>query len=63
MAYDRIVFKNKLIKSGILKLENNEYVFTEDTIFNSVSQVASIILGAQTAGTLAWTDDNDNTFG
>lgn len=62
MAHDRIVFKNKLIKSGILKLENNEYVFTKDTIFNSVSQAASIILGAQTAGTLAWKDGNDNTY-
>ena len=59
---DRVSLKDKLIKDGILKENVDVYIFEEDTIFNSTSQAASIILGAQTSGPQVWKDENGNTY-
>ena len=54
--------RQKLIKSGTLIEDNAVYKFTEDTIFNSTSAAAAIILGRQAAGPIEWIDDNRKSY-
>ncbi|MBU3176493.1 GIY-YIG nuclease family protein [Clostridium estertheticum] len=58
----RINLKKKLLESGILTDKGEFYVFNKDTIFNSTSEAASVILGAQTSGPQTWKDVNGNTY-
>lgn len=58
----RVDVKNKLIEADILKEKGDIYVFTEDTIFNSPSEAASLILGAQTSGPQTWKDKDGRTY-
>lgn len=58
----RIDLKKKLLESNTLTDNGGLYVFNKDTIFNSTSEAASIILGAQTSGPQTWRDANGNTY-
>lgn len=49
-----IDLRNKLIDSGILSLEANVYLFTEDYIFSSPSTARGIVSGRPTNGWTTW---------
>lgn len=49
-----IDLRNKLIDSGILSLEANVYLFTEDYIFSSPSTAGGIVSGRPTNGWTTW---------
>lgn len=52
--------KKKLIADGIL-IDKGDYLeFTEDTLFQSPSAAASVVLGRSTAGTTHWIDKKNN---
>jgi hypothetical protein len=57
-TYSKI--KQKYIDSGILIDLGSEYEFKEDTLFQSPSAAASVILGVQTQGTVYWIDKKNN---
>ncbi|MFT5876134.1 MAG: hypothetical protein ACI8WT_005138 [Clostridium sp.] len=57
-----INLKQKLLESGTLTDNGELYVFNKNTIFNSTSEAASVILGAQTSGPQTWRDSNGNTY-
>ncbi|AEF84156.1 conserved hypothetical protein [Treponema primitia ZAS-2] len=54
--------REKLIDAGILVFENDQYKFTENTIFSSPSQPASIILGSTVNGQDVWKNNNGKTM-
>lgn len=63
IADGRIMLRKKLLDTNILiEKDTKLYEFTEDYIFSSSSAAASIILGKQTAGPIAWKDANDKTY-
>ncbi|MBD3831417.1 MAG: DUF4357 domain-containing protein, partial [Arcobacter sp.] len=49
--------RNELINNGILEENNNSLIFTEDYIFNSPSEAASIILAKQSPGPKDWKNE------
>jgi len=46
--------RENLISQGILKVENDSLIFTEDTIFNSPSTAASVVMGRNANGLIEW---------
>jgi hypothetical protein len=54
--------REAMINAGILKLENDSYIFTEDYLLNSPSRSAAIILGRHSNGWQCWTDANGKTL-
>ena len=54
--------RDKLIESGILKENNDTYIFTEDYVFNSPSTAGGVILGRSTNGWTKWKDKNGKTL-
>lgn len=57
-----INFRSKLIESGILKENKDNYTFTEDYVFNSPSTAGGVILGRSTNGWTKWKDKNGKTL-
>ena len=53
------LLRSQLIESGIIK----DRVFTEDYLFNSPSQAASVLLGASFSGNDRWRDKKGVTLG
>jgi len=56
------VLRKRLIEEGILKKENNVYVFQQDYIFNSPSAAAASVSGRSANGWTAWKDKNGKTL-
>jgi predicted ATP-dependent endonuclease of OLD family len=54
--------REELIQSGILSLIKDEYIFTKDYRFNSVSVAASIILGYNANGWNVWKNKKSQTL-
>ena len=54
--------RQKLIDNGILRHDSDRYVFTEDTIFNSVSTAAMVVLGRESNGHIEWINDSGQTY-
>jgi hypothetical protein len=52
--------KQKCINDRILIDKGSYYEFKEDTLFQSPSAAASVILGVQTQGTIYWIDKKNN---
>jgi hypothetical protein len=48
------LLKNKYINNGILTDKGNYYEFKENTIFDSPTAAASVVLGSQTSGPAYW---------
>lgn len=46
--------RRSLMASGILKPENNHYVFTQDYLFNSPSTAAGVVLARSSNGRVEW---------
>ncbi len=57
-----IDLRNKLIDSGILSLNGNVYVFTEDYIFSSPSTAGGIVSGRPVNGWDTWKNVNGKTL-
>lgn len=57
-----IDLRNKLIDRGILSLEGNVYVFTEDYIFSSPSTAGGVVSGRPTNGWKTWKNRNGKTL-
>lgn len=57
-----IDLRNKLIDRGIISLDGNAYVFTEDYIFSSPSTAGGIVSGRPTNGWTTWKNDNGKTL-
>lgn len=57
-----IDLRNKLIDTGILSLEGNVYVFTEDYIFSSPSTAGGVVSGRPTNGWKTWKNMNGKTL-
>lgn len=47
-------FRNSLIQKGILKLEGDVYLFTDDYIFSSPSTAALVVMGRNANGLTEW---------
>ncbi|SHM80426.1 GIY-YIG nuclease family protein [Polaribacter sp. KT 15] len=56
------VLRNRLLAEGILKEDNDMYVFQQDYIFNSPSAAAATILGRSTNGWTKWKDKEGRTL-
>ena len=56
--------KKKYINDGILVDKGDHYKFAEDTLFQSPSSAASVVLGSTIRGTIYWVNkkDNDKTW-
>lgn len=54
--------REKLIKDNILVSNGELLKFLEDTIFNSVSTAATMILGREANGRIEWIDQNGKTY-
>lgn len=54
--------RNKLKENGILKLENNVYIFTEDYLFGSPSSAAASVLGRRANGWTEWKNKDKKTI-
>ncbi|RYE01433.1 MAG: DUF4357 domain-containing protein, partial [Sphingobacteriales bacterium] len=52
----------RLIQNGTLTLEDNKYLFQNNTLFNSPSAAAAIILGYNNAGPLNWKNVKGKTL-
>jgi len=52
----------KLVESGSLVESNGELIFTEDTIFSSLSAASNMVLGRQSAGPLEWLNKNNKSY-
>lgn len=46
--------RKSLVDSGILKVEGNCYIFTQDYLFNSPSTAAGVVLGRSANGRIEW---------
>lgn len=57
-----IGMRKKLIDSGVLKQENDLYVFKEDYLFSSPSAAAGAILARRANGWIEWKDKNNKTL-
>lgn len=57
-----IDLRDKLIDTGILSLEGNVYVFTEDYIFSSPSTAGGVVSGRPTNGWKTWKNINRKTL-
>jgi hypothetical protein len=55
-----ITLRQKYVDDGILIDKGNFYEFAEDTLFQSPSAAASVVLGGTTQGTTYWIDKNNN---
>jgi hypothetical protein len=56
------VLRKRLLEEGILKKENDVYVFQQDYIFNSPSAAAATILARSANGWMSWKDKNGKTL-
>lgn len=54
--------RQKLIENGTLQLGDSKYTFAEDTVFNSVSSAAMVVLGRESNGHVEWTDKQGRTY-
>ena len=54
--------RNKLKENGILILENNIYIFTEDYLFGSPSSAAASVLGRRANGWTEWKNKDKKTI-
>ena len=54
--------RKKLLEEGILTEEKGKLVFTKDTIFNSVSTAASLVLGRHANGNTEWINKQGQTY-
>lgn len=54
--------RKKLIDAGILKLQGDVLVFTEDANFSSPSAASSVVLGRQAPGPISWIDSEGRTY-
>jgi len=54
--------RERLIKSGQLKLEEKKYLFQNDVLFDSPSAAAAVILGYATNGRVNWKDINGKSL-
>lgn len=54
--------REKLIDKGLLVLNGDFYIFSEDTVFNSTSAASNIILGRQSNGLVEWVNKNGVTY-
>jgi len=54
--------RHKLIEQGILKRENNVYVFTSNYIFSSPSASSAVVLGRSANGWLEWKYQDGRTL-
>lgn len=54
--------RNVLVKNGIFAEEEDAYRLTQDYLFNSPSQAASVMLGNAINGRLAWKDDQGRSL-
>jgi hypothetical protein len=55
-----ITLKQKYVNDGILIDKGNFYEFARDTLFQSPSAAASVVLGGTTQGTTYWIDKKNN---
>lgn len=54
--------RKKLIEAGVLKLQGNNFIFTEDANFSSPSAASSVVLGRQAPGPVSWISDDGKTY-
>ena len=54
--------RKKLIDSYVLHRTGDRYVFTEDTVFNSVSAAAMVVLGRESNGHTEWVNSGGQTY-
>jgi hypothetical protein len=54
--------REKLIKDGVLKIENDKFVFQSNTLFSSPSQAAAIIVGYSINGPATWKDTSGKSL-
>lgn len=54
--------RQKLVEAGVLQPEGEHLVFTQDYTFASPSMAASIVIGNNTNGWLAWKNDSGQTL-
>jgi Domain of unknown function (DUF4357) len=57
-----IKLRKRFVDSGVIVEKEDRFVFTEDTIFTSLSAASSTILGRQSPGPLVWIDDKGITY-
>ena len=59
-----IKLRKQLIDKNLMILDpgNDFYIFSEDTVFNSTSAAANIILGRQSNGLIEWVNKNGQTY-
>lgn len=51
-----------LVENGVLKVAGDDYVFTQDYLFNSPSTAAGVVLGRSANGRTAWKTKNGKTL-
>jgi len=56
------ILRKRLIEEGILKKENDVFVFQQDYIFNSPSAAAATVSGRSANGWMSWKDKNGKTL-
>ena len=55
-------FREKLLKEGILNIDNGGVVFTRDTLFTSPSMAATALQGRSANGWVEWKDAKGRTL-
>ncbi|RIJ49155.1 GIY-YIG nuclease family protein [Maribellus luteus] len=54
--------RNKLLESDSLIQDGEMLIFSEDTIFNSLSAASNMVLGRQSAGPIQWINSEGKTY-
>ena len=54
--------RQKLIDNNVLQVSSNKYVFAEDTVFNSVSSAAMVVLGREANGNIEWVNTDGLSY-
>ena len=54
LTVSEIATRQKLVASGILQIQDNQHVFTQDYLFVSANQAARMVVGRSSNGQLAW---------
>lgn len=59
-AHERL--RERLIESGVLKVEGDRVIFTKDHLFNTPSTAAVMVMGRHANGWAEWKDQNGQTL-
>ncbi len=57
-----VIRSNSLLDEGILNIEGDTLIFTQDYIFNSPSTAAGVILGRRANGWIEWKYSDGRTL-